>query len=977
MKKQIFRFFLVLWIVFGLLPAALATERDDAAGSIFISDCVRTDGGLSCEVELKGFQSGSGDVFWAAVFEESNGVPGKMKQLIPLSTAGNPVSVTLDNVSDTDFVRLMWLDKNGVVRDCRTVARPAGDINMASGLREASGADFDRQVLQLLHRESANAATEKALEEAAEQNPYAYKRLIVKSSEKLPDLSRYGNPLVIYNPATGHSVIQFTDENNSENCAEYLQKLNFVRYVEPDRLMKSGPKSSGPYLDMSTSFHSWGVREMKADVLAGALQQKSGLSGVVVAVADTGVQTDHPFLQGRLTNGFDFIENDSDPQDQHSHGTHVAGTIVDCTPGLDIKIMPIRVLGASGGGTSAGIAMGIRYAVSNGANVINLSLGGGHSNYIDEAIEEAIARGVTVVTAAGNEGGNVAEHCPAHVANAITVGAVDHTRNKASFSNSGAALDIVAPGVGIKSSILNGQFGEKNGTSMAAPHITAAAAMLKYGYPDKTPEEIQQALKDTAIDLGESGRDDDYGYGFPNLEKFVDGWPSGRNTEPDPSNPDEPKTGLFALLYEDGELVFQNTNQAHRDTPVLDTYSIVGELPNESGTYSGGYFGSESGGGNGAKYSAWYDHRQDITKVTILDKMKPTSVASWFRGCANMQSVTGMENLSTSLTTDMSYMFAGCRALTELNLYEFNTADVTDMRYMFYNCVALTKIRVAADTFNTDKVTDSVNMFTGAEKLTGGQGTVYDAAHTDVEYARIDGGQSSPGYFTATATVPDSVHLTAVLYDDGELVFQPDETPAPGRNVVQTYVTDLQGFGDNRDTCAWHNEAAQIKTVIFSTPIQPQNIAKWFQDCYNLTAIRNLENLDTASVHDMSMTFAKCASLTELDLSAFDTSSVTDMNGMFKHCFHLTELDLSSFDTAHVVRMRDMFHGCENLQTIYVSGKFDTGQLAGVANGRNMFMDCLKLTGGNGTAYDENQTNAAYARIDGGTTNPGYFTKKT
>lgn len=974
MKKRTYCFFLVLCIAFGLLPAALATDSGAAGSNAFqvvISDLARTSTGLQCKVGLQGFQSG--DAFWAAVFEESGGVPGKMKDLreIPVSTASNSVSVALGDVSDGDFVRLMWLSREGVVRDCRTVARPTSDTSLSSGVREASGKDFDELLLQLLRRESANAATEKALEEAAEQNPYAYKRLIVKlkSGQRPPNLSDFGDPLVIYNPATGYAIIQLSDEDKTKNCEAYLKTLPaIVEYVETDRLMKSGPQASGAYLDMSAAFNSWGVREMKADVLAETLQRKSGLPSVVVAVADTGVQADHPFLKDRLTAGFDFIENDDDPQDQHSHGTHVAGTIVDCTPGLDIKIMPLRVLSASGGGTATAIAMAVRYAVSHGAGVINMSLGGQHSAYLDEAIEAAIASGVTVVVAAGNEGESVAAHCPAHIDNAITVGAVDNNMTKASFSNSGPELDVVAPGVAIRSSILDSKFGEKNGTSMATPHVTAAVAMLRYGYPGKTPAEIQQALRDTATDLGKTGRDDDYGYGFPNLELFASGWPSGSGgTEPNPSQDPEPKDGLFALLYSDGELVFQNNNQPRRDTQVSGVYSIEGELPTESGTFTGTDNGTPADGGD-ISFPGWYEQRQKITKVTILDKMRPVSTAQWFRGCENLRSITGMECLSTSLVTDMRYMFAECRALTEINLFAFNTATVTDMSYMFYNCSALTTIRVTKDTFDTGAVTNSANMFTGAVKLVGGQGTVYDAAHVDKAYARNDAGHAAPGYFSE----PESVHLTALLYGDGELVFQSDATPAAGRTVVKTYAADSYGHGDDPDSCAWRDEAAQIKTVTFATRIQPESVAQWFQDCYNLTAVQNLENLDTSRVQDMSAAFARCISLTALDLSALDTSAATDMSGMFKHCFNLTRVDLSSFDTAKVANVKDMFHGCEKLQTIYASEKF----VADNAVSNHMFTDCLKLVGGSQTAYDETHTSADYARLDGGAAKPGYFTQK-
>lgn len=145
-----------------------------------------------------------------------------------------------------------------------------------------------------------------------------------------------------------------------------------------------------------------------------------------------------------------------------------------------------------------------------------------------------------------------------------------------------------------------------------------------------------------------------------------------------------------------------------------------------------------------------------------------------------------------------------------------------------------------------------------------------------------------------------------------------------------------------------------------------------FYHCSGLTDL-DLRNFKTDKVTDMRYMFDSCAGLTNLDLSSFKTDNVTNMNGMFRGCTGLTSLDLSSFKTDNVKNMSQMFSGCTNLQTIYVSDEWSSEK---VGSGVSMFDGCTKLVGGQGTTYDESHTNHIYARIDGGASYPGYFTRK-
>jgi len=255
--------------------------------------------------------------------------------------------------------------------------------------------------------------------------------------------------------------------------------------------------------------------------------------GIVVAVIDSGVDYNHFDLAGNIwtnldeipNNGFDddgngyvddirgwdFIDNDNDPMDLNSHGTHVAGTIAaqQNSSGItgvapNAQIMPVRVLNSEGVNYSLeNTANGIRYAVDNGAHIINLSLGGDNPSILrDDAIRYATERGVVVVMAAGNNGSSVPEY-PARNADrwGIAVGATDILGRIDDASNRAGStpLDyVVAPGVDVYSTLPNNNFGSKSGTSMAAPHVAGVAALVLSANPSLTPEQVEYIITTTA-----------------------------------------------------------------------------------------------------------------------------------------------------------------------------------------------------------------------------------------------------------------------------------------------------------------------------------------------------------------------------------------------------------------------------------------------------------------------------------------------
>lgn len=298
-----------------------------------------------------------------------------------------------------------------------------------------------------------------------------------------------------------------------------------VEYVEPNYQRSISITSPN---DSYYNSYQWNLPKIKADYVWDI--QKGG-SNVVIAIIDTGVSLSHPDLAGKLVAGYDAVAHDGDPSDENGHGTHVAGIAAAITNnGVGVagvswnsRIMPVRVMDAAGNGWDSDIAEGIIWAADNGADVINLSLGGASSSpqTLQIAVNYANARGVTVVAAAGNIP-NGAITYPAACANVIGVAATDSNDNRASFSNYGYFVDVAAPGVSIRSTFWNtdptqwpigNAYADGSGTSMASPHVAGLAALLLSEYPSSTTAQIERAIEATAVDLGTPGRDNYYGYG--------------------------------------------------------------------------------------------------------------------------------------------------------------------------------------------------------------------------------------------------------------------------------------------------------------------------------------------------------------------------------------------------------------------------------------------------------------------------------
>jgi subtilisin family serine protease len=343
---------------------------------------------------------------------------------------------------------------------------------------------------------------------------------IVVLKDDLKQVAQLGASAVAHEMASQHSGQVFhTYEHALKGFAVRMPEARMqalradprVAYIEENQEVVATVAQSGA---------TWGIdRVDQRDLpLNSTYNYFNTASNVHTYVIDTGVRLTHREFTGRMGNGHDAVTFGGSANDCHGHGTHVAGTVAGTTFGVAKRaiVHPVRVLDCNGTGSNAGVIAGVDWVRANHIKpaVANMSLGGGASQAMDDAVNRAVAAGVVFAVAAGNDNSNACNFSPARATGAITVGSTTSTDARSSFSNFGACVNIWAPGSNITSAWSTGDTVTNtiSGTSMASPHVAGAAALYLGANPSATPQQVRDAL----VNNGTLNRVANVGTGSPN-----------------------------------------------------------------------------------------------------------------------------------------------------------------------------------------------------------------------------------------------------------------------------------------------------------------------------------------------------------------------------------------------------------------------------------------------------------------------------
>ncbi|MDP4096968.1 S8 family peptidase [Paenibacillus sp. P96] len=322
----------------------------------------------------------------------------------------------------------------------------------------------------------------------------------------------------------GDTYIFHSESMSFRELKQYFVKRWNPLYTEPHYMYMTNDNTAKDTKDVSMpndilfSQYQWNLPAVEVNR---GWNLSRGNKNVTVAVIDTGADLEHPDLKGQFVKGYNLIDPAKAPYDDVGHGTHVAGIIsalVNNNEGVAgmtwyNKVMPVKVLDQSGSGTTYSVAQGIIWAADHGAKVINLSLG----NYVDsqflhEAIKYAYNKDVVLISAAGNDNTERPGY-PAAYPEVLAVAATDSSMKRATYSNYGDYVDVSAPGTNIASTYPGSQYAALSGTSMASPHVSAVAALIRSQNPELQNTEVMDILRNNVVDLGEAGHDKYFGYG--------------------------------------------------------------------------------------------------------------------------------------------------------------------------------------------------------------------------------------------------------------------------------------------------------------------------------------------------------------------------------------------------------------------------------------------------------------------------------
>ena len=362
-----------------------------------------------------------------------------------------------------------------------------------------------------------------------------------------------------------------------------------------------------------------------------------------------------------------------------------------------------------------------------------------------------------------------------------------------------------------------------------------------------------------------------------------------------------------------------------------------------------------------------------LTTINLsgLDTSRVNNMSAMFFGNARLQSLD-VSGFDTSNVTNMSSMFKGCELLDTLNVSNFNTSNVTNMSSMFEETSSLKKLDIS--NFDTSNVLDLHSMFMFSMINTSYY--VVDESSLEQIVLPTDFGKNA----TNMSYLFDNLINLKILNSENINTSKANNLSYMFYGCSSLNNINLSGFSNNNveNMTSLFGGCSSLSSLDLSNfnTSKVKVFNNMFLGCSNITSL-DLSNFDTSNATSLYGMFYGCTNLHSVNLSSFNTSKVTSLTSMFNSCVSLEELDLSSFDTSKVTSTgmsegnRGMFQDCTNLRKIIVSDLF---VIENISNSTEMFKGCTSLVGGKGTVYDENHIDKEYAHIDGGASNPGYFT---